>query len=294
MIKVKVPATTANIGSGFDCLGIALTLYNEFVIEEIEEGLVIEGCDEKYKNEDNLVYRSIKRCFNEANYNERGLKITINTKIPESRGLGSSASCIIAGVVGANEIMNRPFNNDNILRLATEIEGHPDNVVPAFLGNTVVSLYEKDRVYYNKINLAKELKFCALIPEFTLSTEKSREVLPKSVSYKDAVFNVGRVATMISAFSNGNLELITLGCEDRLHQQYRGGLIEDYDKIVDECRKYSIGTFLSGAGPTVMNIIKEDDMSFSSNINKYLATLNKKWSVLELNVDSTGVMTEIV
>lgn len=294
MVKIKVPATTANIGSGFDCLGIALDLYNDFIIEEIDEGLIIEGCAEKYKNKDNLVYQSIRKCFAKANYNGKGIKIKMNTRIPESRGLGSSASCILAGVIGANEIMGRPFNSDDIMRIATEIEGHPDNIAPAFLGNTVVSIYEEDRVYYNKINLSKELKFCALIPEFTLSTEKAREVLPKSVSYENAVFNVGRVAIMISAFVNGNLELITLGCQDRLHQQYRGVLIEDYEKIVNECRKYSIGTFLSGAGPSIMNIIKKDDMNFTENISKYLKNLNSRWSVLELNVDNTGVMTEII
>lgn len=294
MVKIKVPATTANIGSGFDCLGIALDLYNDFIIEEIDEGLIIEGCAEKYKNKDNLVYQSIRKCFAKANYNGKGIKIKMNTRIPESRGLGSSASCILAGVIGANEIMGRPFNSDDIMKIATEIEGHPDNIAPAFLGNTVVSIYEEDRVYYNKINLSKELKFCTLIPEFTMSTEKAREVLPKSVSYEDAVFNVGRVAIMISAFVNGNLELITLGCQDRLHQQYRGVLIEDYEKIVNECRKYSIGTFLSGAGPSIMNIIKKDDMNFTENISKYLKNLNSRWSVLELNVDNTGVMTEII
>lgn len=294
MIKVTVPATTANIGSGFDCLGVALSLYNSFIFEEIDEGLIIEGCEEKYKNEENLVYRSMKICFKEANYKDRGIKISMNTSIPESRGLGSSASCIIAGVVGANELMGKPFNIDKILNIATVIEGHPDNIAPAFLGSAIVSVLDENKVYYNKINMAKEFKFCALIPDFTLSTEKSREVLPKNISYKDAIFNVGRVAAMISGFANGNLELITVGCQDKLHQQYRGLLIEDYEIIMNECKKHSIGTFLSGAGPTIMNIINSDDLNFTSNIDKFLKKLNNKWSALELNIDFNGVMTELI
>ena len=294
MIKVTVPATTANIGSGFDCLGIALNLYNEFIFEEIENGLIIEGCEEEYKSEDNLVYKSMLKCFNKANYSFNGIKISITTNIPVSRGLGSSASCILAGVIGANELMGRPFDSDNILQIATEIEGHPDNIVPAYLGSIAVSIYENKRVYYNKIDLAKELKFCALVPSFTLSTEKAREVLPKSISYEDAIFNIGRVAAMVSAFANGNLELITLGCQDRLHQQYRKALIKGYDDIINECSKYSLGTFLSGAGPTIMNIIRVEDTNFSGNISKYLIGLEDYWSVLDLSIDNTGVQIEII
>ena len=292
MVKVRVPATTANIGSGFDCMGIALNLYNNFYIEEIEEGLIIEGCDEKYKNKDNLIYTSMLECFKKANYKYKGVKITIDAQIPESRGLGSSASCILGGVIGANELMGKPFSNEEILKLATDIEGHPDNISPALLGSAVVSILDDEKVYYNKIKIASELKFCALVPDFTLSTEKSRAILPQTISYKDAIFNIGRVATMVAALNNGDLELINIGCQDKLHERYRGELIEDYFDIVSECKKYSVATFLSGAGPTIMNILRFDDNSFKADINSYLEKLKNKWSVIELNLDLNGAMAE--
>lgn len=289
MIEVVVPATSANFGPGFDTLGVGLNLYNKFYIEEIEKGLIIEGCEEQYRDENNLVYTSMKKCFEKIGYKEKGIKITIESDIPSSRGLGSSASCIVAGVLGANSIAGNKLDTDGILALATEIEGHPDNIVPALLGGMTTAIYENDNVYFDKINIKEGVKFCALIPNFRLSTEKSRAVLPKEVSYKDAIFNVGRVSLMITSLTNGNFDMLKVACQDKLHQPYRGKLIESYDEVVKTGKELgALGVFLSGAGPTIMTLLEEKNMEFYNNIKSALKSLNGEWIVKELYLDLKG------
>lgn len=291
MIEISVPATSANIGPGFDCLGIALNLYNRYFIEEIKEGLIIEGCSKELANDNNLIYTSMKKCFLKVGYKHKGIKIKIEYDIPVSRGLGSSAACILGGIIGANEIAGSILSKEEILQLATEIEGHPDNVAPALFGGMKVSLLEGSKVYHSRIEIAKGLKFIALIPNFKLSTDESRAILPKKIPYKDGVFNVGRVSLMISALVNGQFDLIKVACRDRLHQKYRGSLIEDYDMIMEHCeRQDNLGVFLSGAGPTIMVILKERNDSVNNELVSYLSRLKSSWMVKELNIDFDGTV----
>lgn len=293
MIEVVVPATSANLGPGFDTLGVSLNLYNRFYIEEIEKGLIIEGCEEEYKNENNLVYTSMKRCFEKLGYKEKGIKIRIESDIPSSRGLGSSAACIVGGILGANIIAGNQLNKYEMLKLATEIEGHPDNVAPAILGGMTAAIYENNNVYYDKIEIKEGIKFCALIPNFKLSTEKSREVLPREVAYKDAIFNVGRVSLMITSLVNGNYDLLKIACKDKLHEPYRSKLIEDYDEIMRFCDdSEALGVFLSGAGPTIMILLEEKNIEFYENIKGLLKNLKKVWKLKELHVDLEGAIVK--
>ena len=170
MIKVKVPATSANLGPGFDTLGLALNLYNTYYFEETTEGLEITGCHESYNNESNLVYSSFMKTLDIVGYSLKGgLKIHIESNIPLSRGLGSSASCIVGGIKGANILAGSPLSDDEIIEWATSIEGHPDNIAPAVLGGLVTSIMEDGKVLHNKIKVVYGLKFLALIPDFTLS-----------------------------------------------------------------------------------------------------------------------------
>lgn len=293
MIKVRVPATSANIGPGFDCLGMALNLYNSFSFEEIEEGLEIQGCESEFATEENLIYTSMKKTFHRIGYRPKGIKIVIENDIPISRGLGSSASCIIAGIIGANELAGGVLRKNEIVELSTEIEGHPDNVVPAFIGGMTVAVMDEDKVHYNKIPMTKELKLCALIPEFRLSTQAARGVLPKSVPHRDGVFNVGRVALLISSLVNGNLEALGVACQDKLHQDYRGQLIDGYGDIIKKCRELGCFTaFLSGAGPTIMTVVKDDDDTFIYSMENFLKNIKGNWSVKPLKIDSQGVVIE--
>lgn len=292
MIKVQVPATSANLGPGFDTLGLALNLYNTFTFQEIPEGLEITGCEAKFANENNLVYTSMLKTFNRIGYSINGMKVDIKTDIPVSRGLGSSATCILGGVIGANKIAGSPLTKDEILELATEIEGHPDNIAPALFGGLVVSVMEREKIFYNQINVSKEIKFVALIPDFTLSTRDARHVLPSSVSYGDAIYNIGKVSLLLSALSNGRHDLVKIGIKDKLHQPYRGKLIPRFEEILNKCDEMgSLGVFLSGAGPTIMALIDDQDTSFTEEIQEYLKSIDYNWDVKELELNLSGAIT---
>ncbi|WP_160680214.1 homoserine kinase [Clostridium sp. C8-1-8] len=295
MVEVKVPATSANIGPGFDCLGLAVKKYNRFVVEEIEEGLVFEGCEEEFKNEENLIYVSMKKCFDKLNYTPTGLSIKIEGDIPVSRGLGSSAACVVGGVLAANGLTGSTLSKEEVLNLAAEMEGHPDNITPALFGGMTVSVSEENKTIYNKINIKEEIKLCALIPDFKLSTDKARAVLPKTIDYKQGVYNIGRVALMISALSSGNLDLLKIACKDKLHEDYRAELIENFYDIKNKCSEFNaLAVFLSGAGPTIMVMLRKDDSSFLNNIRNYLDTLRSRWEVLELDIDNEGAQVKVL
>ncbi len=287
-VKVKVPATSANIGPGFDSLGMALDLYNTYTIEEMDSGLYIEGCEKKYANDKNLIYIAMQECFKKTKHYPRGVKIKIESDIPVSRGLGSSAACIIGGILAANELSDYKLSQQEVLELATEIEGHPDNVAPALLGGMVVSVYDKE-VYYSKINIKEGLKFLALIPNFKLPTKQSRSILPKVIPHSDATFNVGRVALMVSALHNGEFDLLKVAGEDKLHQHYRGTLIDGYQEILDKGKELGAkGVFLSGAGPTILVALDSDDHDTEKELKKLLDTLKDKWEIKRLELAHEG------
>lgn len=289
MTKIIVPATSANLGPGFDSLGIALDLYNEFVFEETLNGIEINSCRDESINEKNLIYYSLKKTFEYLGYKNKGIKIQVKGDVPSSRGLGSSATCILGGIMGANELLNAALSKNEILELATKIEGHPDNIAPAIFGGLITSIMEEKSIYYNNINVAKGIKFVAMIPDFKLSTVESREVLPAKLIYKDAVDNISRVSLLISAIANGRFDLLKYGLKDNIHQPYRGKLISGFDKIMNKSYEMgALGTYLSGAGPTIMSIVRDNDYEFSKEIKKYLKSINYNWKVLELRVDFTG------
>ena len=206
MIRVIVPATSANLGPGFDSLGISLSIYNEYEFSlKDENGLFFEGVEEEFQNEDNIIYMAIKKVFDKYNFKFKGLGIKIiRQDIPISRGLGSSSSCIVAGLIGAFALMGKEINKDEILSLAVDIEGHPDNVCPAIFGGLVSTVMtESNKPLYNCIEIKEGIKFIALVPRVKLLTEKARAILPKEIPFKDCVYNIGRAALLISAFSNG-------------------------------------------------------------------------------------------
>lgn len=297
MLEVIVPATSANIGPGYDCLGIALNLYNKFYFEEIDDGVVIEEKEKEYINKDNLVYKSMLYFYEKIKPKKipKGVKIKIIDEVPICRGLGSSATCIIAGLMGANYLSGSHLDKNEILKLATEIEGHPDNVAPAIYGNMVISLMEDEEIIYDTIKVPENIRFCAMIPDFELSTEKARSVLPKTIEHKDGVFNVSRATLLVTAFMNNNLNLLKFACKDKFHQDYRSPLIKDYDKVVNHANKLNcLGTFLSGAGPTIMSLISDDDKDFLCDMNSYLSSLDNQWEIKDLHCDTKGVIVNLI
>lgn len=279
-MKIKVPATTANIGSGFDALGMALNLYNEFEIDEV---------DYKVDMEDNLVYKSITKVLDMFDYKYKGFEIKSAANIPMCRGLGSSATCIVAGVVYANHLIGNKLSLQDIIDICTEMEGHPDNIVPAIVGGMVVSIENKGRVTYSKINVPKKLKFVAMVPEFEVSTHDARKVLPYEYSNKDCIFNISRVAMLINAFNNEEIDKIRLSLQDRIHHPYRKDLIKNIDYIFEKCRTLnSRGEFISGSGSTLISIIENDEESFINQMKEVLKDLEGNWNIHELMPDFEG------
>lgn len=291
MVKVTVPASTANIGPGFDTLGLALDLYNIYEFEEIESGLVIEGCPDEYCNENNLVYKAFKIVSDKIGYKFNGLKISMEAHIPVSRGLGSSSACIVGGVFGANALLNGKLTKEELFKMAVEIEGHPDNVAPAVFGGLTASLVDENVPYYTSYKINEKVLFCALIPDFETSTSQARKLLPTEVTFENAIFNVSRVSVLLKSLETGDFNLIRRSLKDKLHQNYRRKLIHEYDEIEKICMQNdSVVMFISGSGPTLMNIIRNSD--FTKSINNSIIDLKHKWEIKFLKADENGVIVE--
>ena len=292
MIRVIVPATSANLGPGFDSLGISLSIYNEYEFSlKDENGLFFEGVEEEFQNEDNIIYMAIKKVFDKYNFKFKGLGIKIiRQDIPISRGLGSSSSCIVAGLVGAFALMNKKINKDEILSLAVEVEGHPDNVCPAIFGGLISTvMVDNKKPVYNCVEVKDGVKFVALIPRFKLSTEKARAILPKEISFKDCIYNVGRAALLISCFSNGNYTLLREATKDRIHERFRSKLIDNFDEVYNKSLELgAFSCFLSGAGPTLMAIVDKDNIEFVNDFIIFMKEQNINWDIKELKIDKHG------
>ena len=274
MIEVQVPATTANLGPGFDTLGMGLNFYNEVQVKETASDLEIEiegeGSSKLPTNEDNLIYQSMKQLFSKVDYKPTGLYIKAINNIPLARGLGSSAAAIVGGLLAANELVEDKLSVSELVDLATEIEGHPDNVSPALLGGIVVSNYKNKRVIYEKIDIPK-LKIVVCIPDYELSTVKSREVLPEQVEFDDAVFNVSHMGMLLTGLLKQDYEIIEEGLKDRLHQPYREKLLPGFARIRTKLESKALGVVLSGSGPTVIALTLEDEDEIGEKMVNFFA-----------------------
>lgn len=259
MFSVRVPATSANLGPGFDSLGIALKLYNTFRFKKIEKGVKIRIKEVETGNSielplhDNLVYVAMKHLFSVCNKPLDGIEVVEEISIPMARGLGSSATAIIAGLVGANRLLENPFKQSEILKIAIEIEKHPDNVVPALMGGFVISVTSEKEHFYKKIEVDENLQVILVTPSFQLQTEALRQVLPKQVDYQDAIFNHSRTALLAASLYDADWDLLSVAMQDRLHQDYRSALIPGFKYVLEKgYQAGAIGVALSGAGPTVL------------------------------------------
>lgn len=293
-LTVKIPATSANLGSGFDCMGVALNIYNTIVVEEKGQGLKIDILDETRdflpQDSRNLVYRSMQKVFELARYRSKGLHITLVNQIPVTRGLGSSSASVVGGLLAANKICGDILSLDELMVLAAEIEGHPDNATPAITGGLAI-VVKRDKIYYEKIEINPEkLSFALFIPEFILRTQKARNVLPKAVPHRDAVFNVGRAAMLTAAFITEDYDKLKIALEDKLHQQYRKKLIYDMESVFEMSDETgALGSYISGAGPTIVSIIKkEQEQKFQQNMQEFLYQYMPKWRLQIAAPDNQG------
>ena len=262
MIRIQVPATSANLGSGFDSLGIALTLYNQVWMEE-DDKLDISCKDSVVvpTDESNLIYWAVKQLYQECGRKLPGLRLIQENNIPLARGLGSSSACIVAGILGANRLLGNPFSRSDLINLAAKIEGHPDNTSPAIEGGLVTSAMEGGRIYSVSVPVSDKLQFAVFIPPFELKTEMARSVLPETYSRADVVYNLSRSALMTASLFSGKLENLRVAVGDRIHQPYRSGLIENFDNVFRMSYELgSLGTYISGSGPTIIAMVPTDNM----------------------------------
>lgn len=293
MIKVQVPATSANLGPGYDCLGIALDEYCTVSFDVIDKGLEITGCEAAYCNEDNLIYQAFLKGLAYLNEHVSGLRMHVDTNIPYARGMGSSATCIVAGLTGANALFGHRMNKYEIFDLATQMEGHPDNVAPAIFGGLTVSFMDQEKPNMIRYGVKKDLIFVTMIPDFEVSTKKAREVLPNQMSYAQAVYQMGRTAALAKAIEIGNGLIISKACNDQMQEPYRKNLIPAYDEVKALCKECGTLTmFISGSGSTMMALTQQEEIADS-----LIAQLKQRypsWDYRKLHATYDGSRDEVM
>ena len=293
MIRMLIPATSANIGPGFDSLGLALRLHNRVWMREADgpDIAAVDGSDIPC-DENNLVYKSARMLYDLCGRPFRGLYLRQENRIPMTRGLGSSSACIVAGLAGANRLLGGPLSTDDLVNLAAHLEGHPDNSTPALLGGFVTAVLDGDRVWWCKVPISGRIRFAAFIPDFELKTEVARRALPMEVPHRDAVFNLSRAALMTASLFSGKLENLAAAVGDRLHQPYRMAFIPGAQQVFDLCASLgALGTFVSGAGPTIMSMVSITDLGFAAKATEALGAL-PGWRLVMLEPDEDGTTVE--
>ncbi len=257
-MEIVVPASTSNLGAGFDTFGLALNLYNTFEVYEsdaFEIEVYGEGADKLPTGIDNLFLQTYIRACQELGVDDRPIKVVQNNEIPLGRGLGSSATAIVGGIAAAVGLNGIKLSDEEFVEMALMFESHPDNIVPAVVGGFTVSALSEGgpkRVYFEKLPFPEELKVLVLIPEYEILTEEARKVLPAMVPFADAVFNVQRAALMVAALLNRDFEALREAAEDKLHQPYRSPLLKGFDAFKEEAYKLGAdAVFVSGSGSTI-------------------------------------------
>lgn len=274
---IRTYATSANLGPGFDSFGICLNLYNEYAFEK-STNYEIKEFNEKFSNpSNNLIIKSYEEVFKLLNKNIIPIKLTeLVHKIPSSRGLGSSASCIVSGVMIANDILGNILSIDEVFQISSSIEGHPDNVAPLIFGGLTCSF--KNKVFHTiKFKCDESFKFTVCIPSFELKTSVARSVLPKSISMADAVSNISHSVALIKALEIGDMELLKIANVDKLHEAYRLPLINGSNYFKDFAKNNNATCMISGAGPTIL-LISKDSLNVSLD----------DWKIIEQSINNHG------
>lgn len=254
-MRVSVPASTANLGPGFDAIGLALDLFNVFEVEVGGRGLRVEIVGEGVgmSREDNLVLKAMEYAFAAAGQTLPDMRLRMTNRIPMARGLGSSASAAVGGLVLANAMLDSPWSEERLLEMAVDLEGHPDNVAPALWGGLVLSCSGSGCPRYLRMEAPSELHLVVVVPEYTLPTSRARQVLPRQVPFEDAVFNVSRASLLVGALASRRYDLLREAMRDRLHQPYRSQLIPGLGEALEAaCRAGALGAALSGSGPSLL------------------------------------------
>ncbi|MCZ6677011.1 MAG: homoserine kinase [Candidatus Poribacteria bacterium] len=294
----RIPASTTNLGPGFDVLGLALQLYSTVELQEIDSGieLAIHGIDsDKISSDtDNIAYQAAGLVFDRCGYKPKGLRLVLTNGIPAIRGLGGSGTAILGGLLTANAICGEPFSTAALLDFATELDGHPDNVAASLLGGFVVSVMQDNHVHPIKLDCGSDLRVVVAIPDFPLSTKQARGVLPKTVQLADAIYNVSRSSLLVAAIATGNLEALSLAMHDRLHQPYRIPLIPGFDEVTEAAMQAgALSVALSGAGPSIAAYCTTSTQEVAAQMSRAFARHQISCDVKVLSIDSTGATVRI-
>lgn len=285
-VTIQVPATSANLGAGFDSAGIAFALYNTFSFEKLDTGLQFENVDPRFANENNLAYLAYRAVCDEIGV-PATVKITNEkTGVPVSRGLGSSATLLAAGALAANILHENALPAEKIFAICNRLEGHPDNVAPALYGGLCLSLLDGDTPITVKYPVSEKLFFTAVIPNFEVSTHDARGALPKEVPFGNAVFNLSRAALLSHAFTSGDGNLISLVTKDALHEKYRKKLFRNVCDVEKAAYEEGALTFIiSGAGSTCLCI---SEKPLANALNSRISALPNDWHAIDLCIDHEG------
>ncbi|AQX80681.1 homoserine kinase [Plantibacter sp. VKM Ac-2885] len=292
-VTVKVPATTANLGPGFDTLGLALALYDELTVTVREEpGVFVEvigvGAGEVPTDASNLVITAIAHALRAYGHDLPGLDVVARNVIPHGRGLGSSGAAIVSGIMAAKGLLEGrvELGPDDLLRLATEMEGHPDNVAPALFGGLTIAWTTDDGPQHKKLIVHRGVSPLVLVPEHTMSTELARSLQPANVPHADAAFNVSRSALLVAALTQSP-ELLLAATEDRLHQSYRAAAMPETNTLITLLREHGFAAVVSGAGPSIL-VLADDPgrrLEATALVAEHATT---PWQSLMLAVDFKG------
>lgn len=296
MFTIKVPATSANLGPGFDTIGLALDLFLEVKVEIINDRnleLYINGEDEdliEKKPENNLLIRAMNRVFQVSGQEMPGLRLTVENRIPLGKGLGSSAAAIVAGVHAADFLLEQRFSRKQLLEWAVQMEGHADNIVPAVAGGlTTVMLYD-GQVYFQKLDFPDEIGLIIAIPDFNLSTEKSRSILPEKIELKKTVANLQRACFFLASIYNSDLNSINMAMDDMIYQPLRRQFIPGFEQVLHEARDSgALGVALSGAGPSILAFTIDNKEQVGEAMQKAFRANGINSRIIYLRANKNGV-----
>jgi homoserine kinase len=291
-VTITVPATSANVGIGYDCLGMAVSLYATFTFDHADE-LTITGCPEEFANEQNLVYRSFELALEHWGEKPFPISIDIDSPIPLARGLGSSSACTVAGIMGAASLTGRIIRREEAVAIATEMEGHPDNVAPAIMGSLVCSFSPEGGLpHCIRYDVHKKLHFVTIVPPYEVHTSDARKVVPTEVPLSTAIWQMGRISGLTRGLETGDAKLISAACEDRLQEPYRRKLIPDYDDVFETCKRGgAVAMWISGSGSTLMACV--DDGLVAESLRARIKQLHPTFDVMVLDCDTRGVRIEM-
>ncbi|MEN3114147.1 homoserine kinase [Lacticaseibacillus paracasei] len=290
MISVSVPATSANLAVGFDVLGLALDLKAHFTFEMSTQKLEIIGDDPAFANSENLIYQAFSKFAEAIDQPVPNLRIVVDSAVPSARGLGSSAICVVCGIAAANAWYQAGWDDTALLRFATEMEGHPDNAAPAIYGQLCATIMAQNEPVVRQYTVSSKLHFVTLIPDYAVSTADARRILPRTMTYADATYQMGRCTLMTRALADGDMSLLRQVATDRMQEPYRAELIPDYSAAHQVVQTAGGVLLISGSGSTMLAIT--DSFAAAAQVQAQAQESWKKWQVQVVAPSQQGVQVE--